>query len=66
MGTAMTSSGYPQEWAEYLDLVEQRHGKSARALAEKHGTAAAGDAAEIRRRQRTSWRSRMMARRGRR
>ncbi len=60
------SSDYPQEWADYLDLVEARHGKTARAIAERNGSAAAGDAAAIRARQRMSWRSRMMHRRGRR
>ncbi len=53
-------------WAEYLDMVEARHGKAARALAEKHGTAEAGEAAQIRGRQRMAWRKRHATRRGRR
>ena len=62
----MVSSDYSQEWAEYLDLVERRHGKQARKIAEQQGSSLAGDAAEILRRQRLSWRIRLTHRRNRR
>ena len=51
------------EWSDYLDRVERLHGKAARDIAERNGSADAGDAANIRMRQRMSWRQKMMKRR---